>query len=82
LRDKKGTIQPAPGGDNKPVAPPDLWEKLDALRPKAPTRPKGGFTFTEFQRKFGLTEGKTRVELKNMMRGGKLVKQGVYYLIP
>ena len=66
----------------KPVAPPDLWHRLDALRPKEAVRPENSFTVTEYQKKFNLTEKKARNQVLKMIAEGKLVKQGVYYLIP
>jgi hypothetical protein len=81
MRHKKGVVQLAPSGDNKPVAPPNLWEQLDALRPKEPVRPEGSFTATEYQRKFDITPGKAKVQLNRMLAEGKLVRQGIYYLV-
>jgi Fic family protein len=82
MRDKKRVVLPSCREHNKPVAPPDFWEQVDALRPKTTQRPEGGFTLIEFQRKFDLSESKARRQLAKMVNEGKLVKQGVYYLVP
>jgi hypothetical protein len=87
MRDKKRVVLPAPSGDNKPVAPPDMWCQMDELVSAATTKtvPDNHFTFHEFIAKYGYGREKGYRLLRSLRAQGKVKRVGTtidtYYVV-
>lgn len=68
----------------KPEAPVDLWERLDAeVQRIAPLVPKNAFSFSDFKKRYGLSDGQATSRLKKLIRDGivKRVCTGHYAFV-
>jgi hypothetical protein len=81
MQSNQRVVQLAAGGSDKPVAPVDLWERLDELNRavSSSVQPEGGFTAMEFQEQFGLSMSVAYKRLRQMVRAGDVEKMGKWY---
>lgn len=73
----KGTLQPAARGDNetvKPVAPPDLWAKMDRLRKEVSEEGDTGITAEEWANRYKVTLSIAHHQLDALRRDGKVIR--------
>jgi hypothetical protein len=79
----KRAVHSTASGDNKPVAPPDLWSQLDALVPdRVSEPPANGFTVDMFAKRKSLSAAHSCKLLRNLHHEGKLNRVkvgGLYY---
>ena len=85
----KRTLSITPCESRKPVAPPDLWERLEQevsrLKLGAPIIPPGAFTSKQFCEKFSLSRDQAHRRLFKLCSIGKVEKfghgAGSYYMM-
>ena len=75
MRDSKRNVLAPGSGDNKPVAPPDIWEQMDALAPsQRAVPPHDSFTAEMFGERKGYCVAHARAILRELFKAGKLTR--------
>jgi len=77
---RQGVVPPAQRQGDKPVAPADLWERIEAARTALePPKPPGAFTAREYAEHTGISGELGRHRLNGMVRAGVLERGGNHF---
>jgi hypothetical protein len=80
VRNREGTLQPAPREADrtvKPEPPDDLWDKIDALAVKqVAVRPPNCVTSVEYAKRKGLRTGQAYRILNELVEAGEMRRLG------
>lgn len=63
---------------NRPKAPADLWERLDAIRGEelVAEKPPGSFDSADYASRYHLSPGRARAQLRKLRSSGKVREVG------